>query len=175
MSKHLSGYRVSGPRYDPRVFEIRITSVAHSSAMFHVWRHKTTARSRRQHNRRKQDTALFTHLGDSGLWRGTAALDTQDSGTQKVSRHRRQTRTCVNKRFNYASVDMNQLNDKPSWTLQLARASSDVMRTQLTTPSFLTSNKPASNIKCTNYTQKYLFFARDMVGFLENITTYRKR
>ena len=147
---------------------------AHSSAMLSVWRHETTARSRRnscegQHNRRKQDTTLFAHLGNSGLWRGTAAPNTQDTVTQSLTAHNRHELASTHA-LNYASVDMNQLNDKPSWTLRLETALSDVTWTQFTTPPFSPSKKPATKIKCTNYKPKYLFFGRDMVAFFYNGT-----
>lgn len=142
--------------------------------MLAVWRHEATARRRRdscegQHNRRKQDTALFAHLGNSGLWCGTAAPNTQDTVTQSLTAQNRHelASTCA---LNYASVDMNQLNDKPSWTLRLATALSDVTWTQFTTLPFLPSKKPATKIKCTNYKPKYLFFGRDMVAFFDNVT-----
>ena len=146
---------------------------AHSSAMLAVCRHEATARNRRnsregKHNRRKQDTALFAHLDNSGLWCGTAAPNTQDTVTQSLTAQNRHelASTCT---LNYASVDMNQLNDRPSWTLRLATALSDITWTQFTTPPFLPSNKPATKIKCTNYKPKYLFFGSDMVAFFHNV------
>jgi hypothetical protein len=141
--------------------------------MLAVWRHETTARSRRnscegEHNRRKLDTALFAHLGNSGLWRGTAAPNTQDTVIQSLTAQNRHelASTCA---LNYASVDINQVNDKPSWTLRLATALRDVTRTQFTTPPFSPSKKPVTKIKCTNYKPKYLFFDRDMVAFFDNV------
>lgn len=146
---------------------------ARLSAMLAVWRHEATARGRRnscegRNNRRKQDTALFAHLGNSGLWRGTAAPNTQDTVTQSLTAQNRHelASTCA---LNYASVDMNKLKDKPSWTLRLATALSDVTWTQFTTPPFLPSKKPATKIKYTNYRPKYPFFGRYVVAFFDNV------
>lgn len=157
---------------EPSNYESRVVG-AHSYAMLAVWRHETTAKSRRnscegQHNRRKQDTVLFAHLGNSGLWCGTTAPNTQDTVTQSLTAQNRHelASTCA---LNYASVETNQLNDKPSWTLRLATALGDVTWTQFTTSPFLPSKKPATKIKCTNYKPKYPFFGRDKVAFFDNV------